>query len=171
MAVPLGSLPDFVASLLNSYVLPYVPRLVVLLLAVAFGGWAGGRRRVGGQKRALREELSLNLRQAPVILEFVEAQKTGESYITPIPRFYTTAYEEVRRSGNLRSLRRVVKDELITIYSAIDSIDEASDRQAELLAGAAATSPIAEDLRNQNLTYIRDTVTNVVLPRLERLSL
>jgi hypothetical protein len=167
--VSLDIFPGSVSSFLSSYVYPYLPILVVLLLVVGFASWVQQRSRLMSRKRALRDELSLNLRQANEVIEFCEQQKGGESYVTPIPRFYKTAYGDVRNAGNLRSFRISVREDLATAYMAIDRIDQASDRQEELLAGAAATSPIAVELRSQNLTFIRDTVVNVVVPRLERL--
>jgi hypothetical protein len=159
---------DPVTSFINVYVLPYLPTLAIILLAVAFAGWVNGRGKASGQRRALREELALNFVRANEIVEFVDTQKVGESYVTPIPRFSKTAYDDIRRTGNLSSLKRGLREDLMTIYSAIDRIDDASDRQEELLVGAPATSPIAVELRTQNLSYIRDTIFNVVLPRLER---
>jgi hypothetical protein len=164
-----SSLTGTVSSFLSSYVYPYLPTLVLLLLVVGFASFIQERNRLSGRKRAMRDELALNLREANEIIEFCDNQKTGESYITPIPRFYKSAYADIRSSGSFRSLKMSVRDELATVYMAIDRIDQASDRQEELLAGAAATSPIAVELRSQNLTFIKDTVTNVVLPRLERL--
>jgi hypothetical protein len=157
-----------VQSFVEAYISPYIPTLVMLLIVVGFASWLGGVRKVGGQKRALRDELVLNLRQARSILEFVESQKTGEEYVIAIPRFYRTAYRQMRDSGNLPRLRRGIREELMTVYTAIDGIDEASTRQEELLVGTPATSPIASELRSQNLDHIRDTVSNVVLPRLEQ---
>jgi len=169
MSSSLNGLWGSISSFLSSYVYPYLPTLVLLLIVVGFASLLQGRSRLSGRKRALRDELALNLRQANAVIEFCDQQKTGESYVTPIPRFYKSAYADIRNSGSLRSLRISVREELATVYMAIDRIDQASDRQEELLAGAAATSPIAVELRSQNLTYIKDTVVNVVLPRLERL--
>jgi hypothetical protein len=165
----LNSLSGTISSFLNSYVYPYLPILVVLLIVVAFTSWIQGRSRLSGRKRALRDELSLNLKQADEVIAFCDQQKSGESYVTPIPRFYKSAYADVRNSGSLRNFRVSVRDDLSTVYMAIDRVDQASDRQEDLLAGAAATSPIAPELRGQNLAFVKDTVVNVVLPRLERL--
>jgi len=163
------SLTTSLSSFLTTYVYPYLPILVILLIAVAFASWVQARSRTSGRKRALRDELTLNLSQANAVIEFCDQQKAGDSYVTPIPRFYKSAFETIRDAGNLRSFRVSVRDDLATVYMAIDRIDQASDRQEELLAGAAATSPIAVELRSQNLNFIKDTVVNVVLPRLERL--
>jgi len=157
-----------ITSFLSSYVIPYLPILVLLLLAVFFANGLEKRSKIGGQKRALREEMAENLAQSTVLLEFVGSQSTGESYVTPIPRFKRYAFDEMQRSGNLSALKRTVRAELVALYSAIDRINDASNRQEELLVGAPATSPIAVELRARNLTYIRDTVANVVLPILQR---
>ncbi len=160
--------PGTVWSYFTTYVLPYIPILVVLLVAVAFGNSIGERKATDMQKRALKDELITNLSQARAILEFVEKQTAGEPYVNPIPRFHRSAYEQLRNSGRLRSLKRGVREEIETVYEAIYGVEAASDRQEELLGGAAATSPIAPEIRAQNLTYIRDTIANLVLPRLEQ---
>lgn len=162
---------DPVAMLRYAYttiVIPYVPTLIILLVAVWFAGAANSRRTAWLLRRALKDELKTNLSQARAILEFVERQKAGELYITPIPRFRKSSYEVLRNSGRLRTLSRGVREEVQTVYDAIDQIDDASDRQEELAGGPAATSPIAPEIRAENLKYIRDTVANVILPRLEQ---
>jgi hypothetical protein len=71
--------------------------------------------------------------------------------------------------GSFHSLGNSVRENLATFSIAIYRIDCALDRQAEALAAAAATSPIAVALRSQNLTFTNDTVVNVVLLRFGRL--
>jgi hypothetical protein len=168
MAAPPSDLIGLLAFVFVNYILPYLPTLIVVLLAVGLASWLSSWSRAGGQRRALREELILNSRRGTEILEFVDAQKAGDAYITPIPRFYNDAYNELRGSGNLRTLRRGVREELLIVYSAIDRINAASDRQEDLLAGVPGASPVAADLRAENLRFIRDEVANVVLPRLEQ---
>lgn len=155
-------------SFYQAYIAPYLPIAITLIIVVTFANWLGSRRVLGGQRRALKRELVQNLTQARAILEFVESQNSGDSYITPIPRFNRSAYDQIRGSGNLDSLKKGIREELEIVYFAIDRIDDASDRQEELTAGVPATSPVAPEIRAQNLTYIRDTVANIVLPRLEQ---
>jgi hypothetical protein len=160
-----------VASFLNylyqTYFVPNIGVLVTLLIVV----WAAlswnGRRRTGDMKKALRFELKLNIEVARSIQDFVDTQKTGDPYVTPIPRFYSTAYDQLRDAGEVNSLKIGARDQVVTIYRAIKRVDEASDRQEELLVGTAATSPLAGDLRAQNLQFIRDTISNTILPGLE----
>ena len=160
-----------VSSLLNylyqTYFVPNIGVLVTLLIVVwAALSWSG-RRKAGDMKRALRFELTLNMEVAKSIMEFVDAQKTGDPYVTPIPRFYTSAYDQLRDAGAVNNLRIGTRDQVVTIYRAIKRVDEASTRQEELLVGTPATSPLASDLRAQNLQFIRDTISNTVLPGLE----
>ena len=169
MSATVGGFIGALSSFFDAYILPYLPTLLILLAAVAFATWLGSWNHVRGQKRALGAELALNLKQASAILEFVDSQKVGASYITPIPRFYTSAYEEMLKSGNLGSLRPGVREETGRLYSQIRRVDDASNRQEELLAGVPGTSPVASELRAENLTYIRDTISNVILPKLEQL--
>ncbi|HME19371.1 MAG TPA: hypothetical protein VKF15_06535, partial [Nitrososphaerales archaeon] len=118
--------------------------------------------------RALKQELIQNLEEGRAILEFVNAQGKGAPYDIPIPRFQKVAFEQLRNSGNLRCLRRGVRDQVVTVYSAMDRVERASDWQEELLLGVAAISPLAVEIRAQNLALIRDTVSNIILTRLEQ---
>ncbi len=169
---PLGLLriviDTYLAPFLGVYVLPYLPTLVIVLAAVGLNSWLGTRRRRSGLMRSMRQELVENLQQAKAILEFINSQKEGAPYDLPIPRFRKYAYEQLRNSGSLNLLRKGVQDQIITVYSAIDRVDQASTRQEELLWGAAATSPVAPELRTQTLAFIRDTVSNMILTRLEQ---
>ena len=160
-----------VVSLLNyiyqTYFVPNIGVLVTLLIVVwAALSW-GGRRKIGEMKKALGFELKLNMEVAKSIMEFVDAQKTGDPYVTPIPRFYSSAYDQLRDAGAVNSLKIGTRDQVVTIYRAIKRVDEASTRQEELLVGTPATSPLAGDLRAQNLQFIRDTISNTILPGLE----
>jgi hypothetical protein len=150
------------------YVIPYLPTLILVLAAVGLASWLDTRKRRNGQIRALRMELAENLEQAKAVLQFVSSQKEGAAYVVPVPRFHTDAFEQLRNSGYLQSLKRGVREQLVTVYSAIERVDDASNRQEELLWGAASTSPVAPELRAQTLAFIRDTVSNMILTRLEQ---
>jgi len=158
----------YVDPFLRMYIFPYLPTLLMVLIAVGFSSWLSGRGRRKGLVRALKQELVENMELAKAILEFVNSQKEGAPYDLPIPRFRRDAYAQFRNSGSLRTLKRGVRDQIITVYSAIDRVDEASTRQEELLWGASATSPVAPELRTQTLAFIRDTVSNIILTRLEQ---
>jgi len=158
---------SFLNYFYQTYFLPNIGILVTLLIVVWAGFSWSARRRVGGLKRALRFELKLNMEVARSIMEFVDSQKVGDPYVTPIPRFYTSGYDQIRDTGEVNSLKVGARDQVVTIYRAIKRVDEASTRQEELLVGTAATSPLASDLRAQNLQFIRDTISNTILPGLE----
>jgi hypothetical protein len=168
LAVLLLEFEKYVLLLFEVYVFPYLPILLIVLAGVGLASWLGGRRRINGQRWALREELLQNIEQGQAILDFVNAQGKGAPYDIPIPRFHKAAYEQLRNSGNLRFLKRGVREQLVTVYSAIERVEQASNRQEELLLGVAAISPLAVEIRVQNLALIRDTVSNNILTRLEQ---
>jgi hypothetical protein len=168
LAVLLLEFEKYLLLLFQAYVLPYVPILLIALVAVGYAGWLGGQRRLNGQRWALKQELVQNVEQGRAILEFVNAQGKGAPYDVPIPRFYKAAYEQLRNSGNLRFLKRGVREQLVTVYSAIERVERASNWQEELLLGVAAITPLAVEVRAQNLALIRDTVSNIILTRLEQ---
>jgi len=158
----------YIAPFFQVYVLPYLPTLLIVIAALELANWQGNRRRRGELMSALRQELVENLEQARAILEFVKSQKEGTPYDLPIPRFRRDAYDQLRNSGNLRLLKLSVREQLTSVYAAISRVDEASRRQEELMWGAPATSPVAPELRAQILAFIRDTVSNLILTRLEQ---
>jgi len=158
----------YIGPFVGAYIIAYLPTLVIIILAVWLSSWLSGRRVRNGLMTALRQELADNLQQAKAILEFVNAQKEGAPYDLPIPRFRMDAFVQLRRAGYLGMLKRSVREQLITVYSAIERVDIASTRQEELLWGAAATAVVAPELRAQTLAFIRDTVTNMIQTRLEQ---
>lgn len=105
------------------------------------------------------------------MIEYAETQKTGSPYALSIPRFYTTAFDNLRSQGFVFRLKKGLADEVVFIYLTIQRIHSACDRQEDLATGAAATSPLAGDLRIQNLDFIASMTHNVVKPRLEKLLL
>lgn len=162
-----GSAAGFLNWFFTTFIEPYVGTLVILLIVVWAAVSLNGGRKTSAMKRALSFELSLNLVVSKSIVEFVDAQKVGDPYVTPIPRFYMSAYDHLRDAGALNSLKLSFRDQVVNVYRAMSRVDEASTRQEELLVGTAGTSPLAGDLRAQNLQFIRDTVSNTILPGLE----
>lgn len=161
-------------SLLHSEVFAAAVIGYVLVTVTLWATVAGSIRITEGRRfragvDATFNEVKLNIRLCPTIIDYAQSQKVGNPYAVQIPRFYTTAWENLRVNGYLFRLKKELSDELITIYSAIERVHAACDRQEELAVGSAATSPIAADLRAQSLTFIRDTVNNTVKPRLELL--
>jgi hypothetical protein len=99
----------------------------------------------------------------------VEGQRVGTPYTIPIPRFYTSAFDNLRNGGFLFRLKPALSEELVAIYETIERVHAACDRQEELAVGPAATSPLAPDLRAASLNFIADSVQNTVKPRLQLL--
>lgn len=162
-----------ILATLISFLITYVEPYVVLIALLAVFLWVGmriiGRRSFNLAKDAIKGEVKLNIRVCSSLIEYTEGQKVGDPYSIPIPRFYTSAFDGLRNQGYLFRLKGEFSEELITIYTVIERVHAASDRQEELAVGPAATSPLAADLRSKSLTFIRDTVRNVIRPRLERL--
>jgi hypothetical protein len=161
---------DLVRSFLVAYVEPYVVLMVLLVSSLWAGFRIAGRRDLGTAKRAIATEVRLNIRMCSSVIGYAEDQKVGHPYIIPIPRFYTTAYDNLRSRGLLFELRKELSDELVFIYETIERVHAACDRQEELAVGVAATSPIAPDLRSESLAFIRDSVKNTIKPRLEMIN-
>lgn len=159
----------YLTNFFNLHIYPYLATIIVLGILLWLGQALAGRSRAGSVKRAVFAEIRMNAEVSKSIMEYVETQKTGDPYVTPMPRFYVTAFENLKNQGHLFKLKRELRDDLVFIYMTMDRISEATDRQEELVVGAAAASPLAADLRSQNLAYIHNTVSNVVKPRLERL--
>jgi len=168
--IPLDLVPSSVTNYLTSYVEPYVAIFLVLGALLWAGIRLNGRAQFVTAKRAIAGEIRLNLKVCNAMIEYVEAQKVGHPYSIAMPRFYTTAFENLRIHGYLyRFKKKDLTQELIEIYTTIDRIHAASDRQEELAVGAAAAAPMAADLRSQNLAFILGNIKNVVEPRLGRL--
>lgn len=144
--------------------------MVIFIVLVWYRDLLHERDSYYSARRGVYTEAKMNLDVAKSIIEFVEAQKTGDPYVTPIPRFFTSAFDWFKNSGNLEYLSSKPKEDLIAIYSAIARIEDASDRQEELVIGTAAGSPLAAELRSQNLAFILDATSNIVLTRLEHFS-
>ncbi len=162
--------PTSVTGFLTTYVEPYAATIIILGVLLWIGVGLAGRARFVTAKHAIAGEIRLNMAICEAVIKYVEAQKVGNPYTIPIPRFYTSAFDNLRTQGYLYRLRKKdLTQELIEIYTTIDRIHAASDRQEELAVGAAATSPMAADLRSQNLGFILGNVKNIVEPRLTRL--
>ena len=165
----LNSFLSSLAGLLTKYVEPYLATIIILGALLWIGIGLNGRARFVTARHAISGEIRLNMTVCSAMIEYVEAQKVGTPYTIPMPRFYTTAFDNLRNQGYLYRFKKDLTRELILIYTTIDRIHAASDRQEELAVGSAATSPMAADLRSQNLAFILGNVKNIVEPRLARL--
>jgi hypothetical protein len=165
----LNSVEASLSSFLSTYVEPYVTVMVMLGILLWAGVRLDGRARFGTAKRAVLGEVKLNLRVCEEVISYVEAQKVGTPYSLPMPRFYATAFDNLRSQGYLYKLKKEFRDELLTIYMTIERVHAASTRQEDLAVGPGAASPLASDLRSQNLAFILGNVTNIIQPQLSRL--
>lgn len=159
----------YLTQFFNLYIYPYLATIIVLGILLWLAEALSGRSKLGSAKRAVFAEIRMNAEVSKSIIEYVETQTSGDPYVAPMPRFYVSAFENLKNQGHLLKLKRELRDDLTFIYMTLDRISEATVRQEELVVGAAAASPLAADLRSQNLSYIHNTVSNVVKPRLERL--
>jgi hypothetical protein len=157
------------SDFLKTYVIPYIPTIITLGVLLGIGSWLAGRGKFSRAKAAMAAEIRMNIETSKSILAYVEDQKVGDPYTTPIPRLYTSAFNNLKDQGFIFKLKRALSEDLMQIYQAIATVNQASDRQEELAVGAGATSPLAPDLRSQNLAFIHNTISNVIKPRLERL--
>ena len=169
VAAVAGTFIGTFVNIFDLYIYPYLAPIVVLGILVWIAEGLNGRSKFSAAKRAVFSEIRLNIEVCKAVQAFVDTQKVGDPYTTPMPRFYTAAFEGLKNQGYLFKMKRELRDDLTLIYMTIDRISQAANRQEELLVGAAATSPLAADLRSQNLSYIHSTISNVIKPRLDRL--
>lgn len=153
----------------EEYVLPYLATLLVALVTVSFAMWASARRNAGLAKGLLRAEIRTNIEVSKSILAYSQAQLTSEATVQPMPRYRDTAYLEYKRAGLLDRLPRDSAEQLVDVYLYIESVNEAGRRQEDLAFGPSAAWPNSHELRIQNLTYIQDTIHNVLGPYQGRL--
>jgi len=158
------------APFVEQYVLPYVATLLIALVAVSFGLWASRRRTESSVRALLRAEMKTNAEISRSVTAYAQQQLTSEASVQPMPRYQATAYLEYKRVGLLDRISRRTSEELIDLYLYVESVNEAGRRQEDLAFGPSAAYPNSHELRLQNLTYVHDTVHNVVGPYQERLA-
>ncbi|QQG49319.1 MAG: hypothetical protein HY247_03135 [archaeon] len=168
-ALSLDSLISLVINYLYTYVVPYLAIIAILGLLLWAGLSASSSRRFRTARAAMMGEVRLNIQLSKSIVEYTEKQKVGSPYAIPIPRFYTTAYDNLRNQGMLFRLKPELSQDLAEIYMAIDRVHAACDREEDLAIGPAATSPMAADLRAEALSFIQSSVNTFVKPRLDRI--
>ena len=170
MATTFDAVVQATVAFLRTYVLPYL-----VILAIAFGTTAFGlelvrRSKKGSVKRALKGELRMNVKITKRIVEYADAQLSGDMSVAPMPRYRTVAFMNYVSEGLLDSVPKRIAEELERIYLDMASVNEAGRRQEELAFGPAAAFPNAHTLRLENLTYARDTAHNIIEPYQDRLS-
>jgi hypothetical protein len=151
------------------YVIPYVATLVVALITVSFAMSASGKRTKSLVKSILKAEIRTNIEISKSILAYSLQQLTSDATVQPMPHYHETAFLEYKRAGLLDRLPRSSAEELVNVYIYIESVNEAGRRQEDLAFGPSAAYPNSHELRIQNLTYIQDTIHNVLAPYQGRL--
>jgi hypothetical protein len=154
---------------LRLYVFPYLFTLVIAFLSVWLAFSISARNARRRTRNALRAELRTNAIVTRKILEYADAQLSGDTSIAPMPRYSKRAFMEYKRLGLGAKLPLKVREELELLYLNKESVNKAGRRQEELAFGPAAAFPNAHTLRLENLTFVRDTAHNVVEPYQDRL--
>jgi hypothetical protein len=163
------ALIDFVVAFFLGYVVPNIVTLLIAFLAVGFGVSLVHRRGDYLLRSAVRAEMNTDAQISRSIREYCEKQFSSDATVQPMPRFHDSAYREYKRAGLLSKLSKGSVEELENLYLYMESVNEAGRRQEDLAYGPSAAYPNAHELRLENLTYVNDTVRNVVLPYHERL--
>ncbi len=169
MSTSVGGFVSRLSTFFTADIEPYLFVMVALGVLLWIGVRLTGNAKLASAKRAVAGEVRLNLEVCKAVIEYVEAQKTGTPYGLPMPRFYTEAYSNMRTEGYLFRLKKDLRRDIVAVYMTIDRVHAASTRQEDLAVGPAAASPLASDLRSQNLAFILGNVTNIIQPQLQRL--
>jgi hypothetical protein len=165
----ISGIVNLIIAFLEVYILPYLVTLAVAFLSVGFAAWLIHRRNDSVLRKALRAELTTNSFISTSLLTYSENQLTSERSVEPMPRYHDSAYREYKRGGLLEGLKGESIEELENYYLYTESVNEAGRRQEDLAYGPSSAYPNAHQLRLENLTYIHDTVHNVIVPYFERL--
>ncbi len=155
-------------NLLQTYVVPQLWTLVIAFIIVWFAFALSGRRANSRMARSVEAEIASNARIAKDIVAYSEVQLGGEGSIAPMPMFEVHAFADYKRLPRYRRMSKDLRRELQDVYLNMTSVNKAGRRQEELAFGPAAAFPNAHTLRLENLTYVRDTVHNVIGPYLDR---
>jgi hypothetical protein len=153
----------------SSYVIPYLPILVIALLTVVLAYQLSGRRTRYRVRMALRAEMRSNISVTKAILTYADTQLSGQTSISPMPRYHTRAFAAYKRLGLMEKTHPKVAEELDNLYLNMESVNKAGKRQEDLAFGPAAAFPNAHTLRLENLNFARDTANNIISPYQDRL--
>jgi hypothetical protein len=168
------SLSDQIAQLISSfsrtYIIPYLPVLIIALLVVWVAFDLTGRRRKNLVRAALRAEIRTNIAVTKAITAYADKQLSGQTSISPMPRYHMRAFLEYKRLGMMEKVPPKIAEELENLYLNMESVNKAGKRQEDLAFGPASAYPNAHNLRIENLTFARDTVHNIIAPYEDRLS-
>jgi len=169
LASPYDTLIQWAISFLQVYVLPYIVILLISFVSIWFAFSLSSRNQHRKARRALAVELRTNGEITKRIVEYADAQLSGDTSVAPMPRYQTQAFLEYKRLALGRRIPPKILGELESLYLNKESVNEAGRRQEELAFGPAAAFPNAHTLRLENLTYLRDTAHNMIEPYLDRL--
>jgi hypothetical protein len=153
----------------STYVIPYIPILVISLLTVLAAFYLNGRRTRFRTRAALRAEMRANMNVTKAIVNYADGQLSGQTSVSPMPRYYTRAFMAYKRQGLMEKTHPKVAEELENLYLNMESVNKAGKRQEDLAFGPAAAFPNAHTLRLENLTFARDTAHNIIGPYQDRL--
>jgi len=154
---------------LNTDVVPYLVVLAIAFVTTLFAFAIAGRQGRTSLKKALRAEFRTNIRITKALITYADGQLSGDTSVSPMPKYRTGAFVKYVDAGLLDKLPRKIAEELEQVYLSMISVNKAGRRQEELAFGPAAAFPNAHTLRLENLNYARDTAHNIIEPYQDRL--
>ena len=160
---------QLITTFASTYVIPYLPILVIALLTVALAYGLAGRRARFRVRAALRAEMRANANVTKAIIAYADSQLSGQTSIAPMPRYQLRAFVAYKRSGMIEKTNPKIAEELESLYLNMESVNKAGRRQEDLAFGPAAAFPNAHTLRLENLNFARDTAHNIIGPYQDRL--
>lgn len=158
-----------ISSFSQTYIIPYLPILIIALIVVWVAFWLSGRRTRYRLRAALREEMRTNSNVTKAIVAYADAQLSGQTSVSPMPRYHMKAFMECKEFGLVEKTLPKIAEELENLYLNMESVNKAGRRQEDLAFGPAAAFPNAHTLRLENLTFARDTAHNIIGPYQDRL--
>ena len=158
-----------VSSFSQTYVIPYIPILVITLIVVWVAFSLTTRRQNYRVRAALRAEMRSNVSITKAVVAYADAQMSGQTSVSPMPRYHMRAYYEYKKHGLAEKAQPKIAEELENLYLNMESVNKAGARQEDLAFGPAAAFPNAHTLRLENLTFARDTAHNIIGPYQDRL--
>lgn len=165
-----NQIAQLISSFSRAYIIPYLPVLVIALIVVWVAFDLTRRRTKNLASAALRAEIRTNTNVTKAIIAYADSQLSGETCISPMPRYHMRAFLEYKRLGMMEKMPSRIAEELENLYLNMESVNRAGKRQEDLAFGPAASFPNAQNLRIENLTFARDTVHNIIAPYEDRLS-
>ncbi len=160
---------QMISGFSQTYVIPYLPILVIALIVVWVAFMLEGRRIRYRLRAALRAEMRANATVTKAIVSYADTQLSGQMSVSPMPRYNMKAFRDFKRHGLMEKTAPKIAEELENLYLNMESVNRAGKRQEDLAFGPAAAFPNAHTLRLENLTFARDTAHNIIGPYQDRL--